>query len=299
MILVATAPISSCRRCAQPPRASGLIGQPLLGDLFVLPDGEQGLDLTVPLPGRPRGVTSASCCSRVAPDKVLYPMLQTWPTPSDSAEILLVERRGEPHRLPERPAASGWCRPVPQSGSRHCHPAGHLRRARRNDRTMDARTIAAWRVSTPPRSRYRAPWGLVAKIDEREVLLPLHERIGLMIFVSVFLVIYRQRHHRTLANSANWSQRQRQRDQEARQIAEKHGTADRGADVSARSAVGNATWRLRSSGGRRRPTASSAFTRRNSRRRRRSFFDRIHPDDRAGIRQFLVECDQSRRALHG
>ncbi|HNJ77535.1 MAG TPA: hypothetical protein PLE72_12255, partial [Azospira sp.] len=69
-------------------------GNAVLSDLWALPDGSQGLDLLTPLPAPPGRESPGLLLLRVAPGKVLYPMLQHWPTPTVSAEILLVQQRG-------------------------------------------------------------------------------------------------------------------------------------------------------------------------------------------------------------
>jgi PAS domain S-box-containing protein len=67
---------------------------PVLSDLYRSPQGTVQVDAVAPaldLAGRPMAVVLL----RSRAESVLYPLIQSWPTPSDTAETLLVRRDGE------------------------------------------------------------------------------------------------------------------------------------------------------------------------------------------------------------
>ena len=163
-------------------------GNAVLSDLWALPDGSQGLDLLTPLPAPPGRESPGLLLLRVAPGKVLYPMLQHWPTPTVSAEILLVQQRGTRIvYLNELRHQAGAALSLSLDAGLTTLPAVYA--ARGDTRAMegiDYRGLVVYAATQPVPG---TDWGLVAKIDESEVLKPLHERIGLMIFVSTLLII--------------------------------------------------------------------------------------------------------------
>lgn len=69
-------------------------GEPLLGDLFRSPRTNQiYLDAAAPIFDE-RSSLQAVILLRTDPEKYLYPLIQSWPTPSQSAETLLVRKDG-------------------------------------------------------------------------------------------------------------------------------------------------------------------------------------------------------------
>ena len=266
-------------------------GRPQFGSLYLLPGGEQVLDLTVPLLEQAKGETIGFLLLRVAPEKVLYPTLKTWPLPSDSAEILLVERRGDRivylNDLRHQP---GTAISLSLEADIPTLPATYA--VRGETRTMEGKDYRGVAVLAATRPVTETPWALVAKVDEREVLMPLHERIGLMIFVSVFLVIIASGTTLVLwQRQRELVQRQRQRDLEARteiqKIMERLSEAQRIGNIGSweRDLKTNILWwseetyRLFQYLPEEQPAPTLDL-----------FFDRIHPDDRNGLRNFLVEA---------
>jgi diguanylate cyclase (GGDEF)-like protein/PAS domain S-box-containing protein len=162
--------------------------RPVLGDAFALPGGGQALDLIADLPGAGGTNTAGYLLLRIDPTRLLYPMLQNWPTPSASAEILVVALRDNRivylNELRNHPGAA---LALSIEANIATLPATYA--VRGETRTMEGRDYRGVTVYAATRPVTDTQWGLVAKIDEREVLMPLHERIGLMIFVSTFLVI--------------------------------------------------------------------------------------------------------------
>ncbi len=163
-------------------------GTPVFSDLWAIPDGGQGMDLLTPLPARPGQLSPGFLLLRADPARMLYPLLQHWPTPSTTAEILLVEQRGNRIvYLNELRHQEGAALALSLDAGLTTLPATHAARGETLIMEgVDYRDVTVYAATRPVPG---TPWGLVAKIDEREVLMPLHERIGLMIFISTFLVI--------------------------------------------------------------------------------------------------------------
>ncbi len=125
---------------------------------------------------------------RIIPEKHLYPLIQRWPTPSQTAETLLVRRDGndalylndlryrtnaalnlrislEQTNVPAVKAALG------QTGI---------------TQGMDYRGVP---VIAAVRAVNDSPWFLVAKMDEAEVYAPLRERLSLTFLLVSILVL--------------------------------------------------------------------------------------------------------------
>ncbi|MFA7293188.1 MAG: EAL domain-containing protein [Rhodocyclaceae bacterium] len=291
-ILVATSP-----DLYMPEEARGLreeaarSGRPHFGNLYVLPGGQQGLDLTIPLLGRAEGEIIGFLLLRVAPERVLYPTLKSWPLPSESAEILLVERRGNRIvYLNDLRHQAGAALSLSLETDILTLPATYA--VRGETRTMEGKDYRGVPVFAATRPVADTPWALVAKVDEREVLMPLHERIGLMIFVSVFLVIVASGTTLVLwQRQRELVQRQRQRDLAARAELQKNKErlteAQRIANIGSweRDLQTDILWwseeayRLFQYSSEAQPTPTLAL-----------FFDRIHPEDRGNLRNFLIEA---------
>ncbi len=163
-------------------------GQTVVSDLWTTPDGGQAIDLLAPLPARAGRQRPGVLLLRIDPQKVIYPMLQHWPTPSTSAEILLVQQRdGRIAYLNELRHQHGTALTLTLDANTMALPAAHA--VRGETMTMAGVDYRGAKVFAATRPIDGTTWGLVAKIDQQEVALPLHERVGLMILVSAFLVI--------------------------------------------------------------------------------------------------------------
>lgn len=269
-------------------------GEPVLGELYALPDGRQAMDLVVALANRTNRDPSGFVMLRIDPAKVLYPMLQHWPTPSDSAEILLVEKRGERIvHLNDLRHQRGAALTLTLSPDTARLPSSYAVRGETTTLVgSDYRSVTVYAATQPvPDTR----WGVVAKIDEREVLAPLHERIGLMIFVSTFLVIVASGITLVLWQSQRDLVRvQRARDAAARREVER--LTDRLTESQRIGRVGswerdlktNALWwseeTYRFFGLDPLNAAKPDFA---------MFLERIHPDDRAGMRMLVQSAVES------
>ncbi|MFC5300072.1 EAL domain-containing protein [Azospira restricta] len=267
------------------------IGSPVFGDLHAAPDGRQHLDVHAPVfAASPRRLIGFVLL-RVDPKVLLFPMIQSWPVASDSGEFLLVERRGNEvlflNELRHRPGAA---LKLARSLDEETLPATYA--ARGEKRVMagiDYRGITVVAATQPVPG---TPWGLVAKVNRDEIMAPLHERIGLMIFVSVLLVILAggvtlhlwQTQRELLA-------RQREREQAASHelgvIKERLVEAQRIGSIGSweRDLQSNVLWwseetyRLFRYTAEELPAPSFSI-----------FLERIHPEDREGMRQVMLSA---------
>ncbi len=138
-------------------------GGPVLSDLRRGPDGRAYLDGIAPLAAG-RGLVVL----RIDPAEDLFPLVQTWPVPSPTAETLLVRREGdEVLFLNELRHRSGAALALRLPLARTDLPA--VRAALGQDGLIEARDYrgepvlaATWRIPA-------SPWALVAKVDRSEV----------------------------------------------------------------------------------------------------------------------------------
>ncbi|MGO8878305.1 MAG: PAS domain S-box protein, partial [Desulfomonilaceae bacterium] len=69
-------------------------GSPVLSDMYRTPHGAILMDAVAPILD-PNGRSIAIVIYRANPQSLLFPLIQTWPTPSQTAETLLVRRDGD------------------------------------------------------------------------------------------------------------------------------------------------------------------------------------------------------------
>ncbi len=142
-------------------------GQPEMTDLYRDGTGSPRIDVIAPLLARDGRIIGAAIL-QIAADKTLYPMLQTWPTPSASAETLLVRRDGDAvlflNDLRHRPDSALKLR-LPLADAEVPAARAALGRtgafAGRDYRGVPVLSVLA---AIPD-----SPWLLVAKIDNDEV----------------------------------------------------------------------------------------------------------------------------------
>lgn len=272
-------------------------GNPVFGDIYSLANGTQALDLVTPLePGLDQSKQRFLLLS-AAPEYVLYPTIQTWPLPSSTGETLLVERRGDRiHYLNDLRHRPGEKLSLPIGGHASTLPAAHA--VRGDMMTMTGFDYRGKAVYAAIRPVPKTSWALVAKVDEREVQLPLNERIGLMIFVSAFLVlvasgitmilwqtqrdtVIRQREKDRLARAE--LQRLKDRLDSAQQIGHT-GSWER--DLTSNILWwSNEAYRLFAHD----PAALPSPT-------LSAFLDRVHPEDRERVKQTLINAANSKSA---
>jgi len=120
-------------------------------------------------------------------DQFLYPLIQSWPTPSPSAETLLVRREGDKvlflNNLRHQPGAAGTLR-LPLSDDL---PAA--RAAQGFAGVMEGRDYRGVPVLAAVRPIPDTPWHLVAKIDSDEVLAPLRRSARHLVLLLSLLVL--------------------------------------------------------------------------------------------------------------
>ncbi len=113
---------------------------------------------------------------RIDPEHYLYPFIQRWPTPSPSAETLLVRREGPEavflNKLRfQTDAALNFRAPLDQFRLPAAQAAlGH-------ECIMDGVDYRGAAVLAAIRMIPGSPWGLVARVDTAEVYAPLRERL--------------------------------------------------------------------------------------------------------------------------
>ena len=175
------------------------------------PGGAVRLDLVVPLrrlEGGDRGVFGALVL-QVDPAQFLYPLLVAWPTPSRTAEVLLVDREGADARFlndVRHQAHTALTLRVPLADTTR---AASLAASGRSG-LVEARDYRGVRVLAALRQVPASSWALVAKIDATEVREPLRARtlsLALLLFALVLAAaavvwgLWRQRalrHYREL-----------------------------------------------------------------------------------------------------
>ncbi len=148
--------------------------------------------LTVVIPlivsGEPGGEPTGVLLLRVDPFQFLYPLLQSWPTPSKSAETILVRREGSDvvflNELRHRKDTALTLRfPLSEQNL----PAAMAVRGREGivegDDYRGVPVIAA--LKHIPDS----PWFLIAKVDQEEIYAPVRQRLWITtILVSVMIL---------------------------------------------------------------------------------------------------------------
>jgi PAS domain S-box-containing protein len=146
------------------------------------------LALGVPLPAEGLGPPIGALVLKIEPAKSLYPLLQTWPTPSASGETLLVRREKDEivYLTPLRhaqDAAMNLRRPVSQRALTAAQAVLGREGAVEGQDYRGVRVLAATR-RVPD-----TPWYLIAKIDASEAYRPLHREMILLILIAGSLIV--------------------------------------------------------------------------------------------------------------
>lgn len=137
-------------------------------------NGEVMLNLytAVADPDRPGGEPLGFFVLKIDPEEFLYPFIQLWPTPSETAETLLVERQGDEvlflndlrHR---QGTALTLRRPITETTLPATYAAKGL------SGTMEGLDYRGERVFSAYHPVTGSTWALVAKVDKREALSDL------------------------------------------------------------------------------------------------------------------------------
>lgn len=165
-------------------------GQVMVSDLHFEP-GDSGvieLDIFAPLLVEEHGVpkTVGVLCFSIDARRYLYPLIQSWPTPSPSGETLLVRRDGDDvvflNELRHRKNTALTLR-IPVSTPEL--PAARVLRGESGPlQGFDYRGVPVLAV---PRKVPNSSWYLVAKVDSAEILAPLAERARLDAILATIL----------------------------------------------------------------------------------------------------------------
>ena len=164
-------------------------GQVTLQDFYLDADGLPRLAVLVPIldaadANRPLGVLVL----RRNPATYLYPILTRWPTPSSSAETLLVRREGNRvvflnHLRFTANTALQLSLPL----DRVELPAAQAVQGREGIMAgVDYRSVA---VVSALRSIPNSPWALVARMDAAEIYAPLRERLWIVVVGTSLLLV--------------------------------------------------------------------------------------------------------------
>jgi PAS domain S-box-containing protein len=146
-------------------------------------------DLYVPLLGKTwDGLPSGVLLLRSEPNQFLYPVLRSWPTPSVTAEILLVRREGEEVLvLNELRHAKNTALSLRVPSSRRDNPAAMAVAGIEGvAKGVDYRGV---QVLAAIRAVPNSPWYLIAKMDMDEAIYPVREQ-GYSVLIAGILLVF-------------------------------------------------------------------------------------------------------------
>jgi PAS domain S-box-containing protein len=124
---------------------------------------------------------------RVDPYRFLYPLIQTWPTPGQTAETILVRREGdEVVFLNELRHKKNTALNLKFPVSAEKLPAAMV--ARNMTGVVEGNDYRGVPVIAAIRTIPDSPWFLVSKIDEEEIYAPVRERLQVVMIVMVLLI---------------------------------------------------------------------------------------------------------------
>jgi PAS domain S-box-containing protein len=175
----------------------------VIGDFFRCPICEHvRLDVAAPILGAD-GRTVAVLILRIIPEQFLYPLIQSWPAPSQTAETLLVRKDGDDvlflNQLRHRPDSALTLR-IPLSSA----DVPAARAAIGATGRVEGRDYRGVDVLADMRAVPDSPWFMVAKVDTSEILAEARYRgyvVSLFVVLSILMTgvmatlvfIYRQR----------------------------------------------------------------------------------------------------------
>ncbi len=162
-------------------------GSAVLSGLYRSPQGTVGLDAVVPIPDRD-GRPMAALVLRSNADSYLYPLIQSWPTPSRTAETLLVRKEGEDllflNDLRHRPNSALSLR---EPLTRHDLPGVQAVLGKQG--MFQGRDYRGVEVLADLRPILQSPWFMVAKVDTSEILAEARYRGGVIAVFSVLFIL--------------------------------------------------------------------------------------------------------------
>ncbi|TAN38956.1 MAG: sensor histidine kinase [Nitrospirae bacterium] len=151
-------------------------------------DGRVYLAVLIPVPDEGgNGRAAATLVMRIDPEQYFYPFLSRWPTPSRTAETLLVRREGnEALFLNElrfqKNTALNLRRPLDQKEL----PAAQAVLGRKG--VMEGRDYRGVQVLADVRAVPDSPWFLVSRMDISEVYGPVSENLWTIVLLVITLL---------------------------------------------------------------------------------------------------------------
>lgn len=148
------------------------------------------LDLVIPLIDRARNDTLVLglLTLRVDPQQMLYPLIQSWPTPSKSAETLLIRREGDEI--------------VYLNDLRHLRNSALALKKSVSSKNLTAAMAIQGITGTVDGIDYRGvpvvaamnkipgtPWYMVAKMDREEILSVLTNQMKMIVIILILVII--------------------------------------------------------------------------------------------------------------
>ena len=165
-----------------------LAHKPVMTDLFRGTDGRVHIDVMAPIIDG-SGETAVVVVLRSDADNFIYPLINSWPVPSQSAETLLLERRGDQivflNSLRYLPSAALSLRlPITMTTL----PAEQAAMGRIG--MFEGKDYRGVDVLADLRSVPNTPWFMVAKVDKSEILAEAkYRRDVVIIFAILFMVV--------------------------------------------------------------------------------------------------------------
>jgi PAS domain S-box-containing protein len=162
--------------------------RPLVTDLHrSSPGGRIHMDVLVPLIEHPNGLFGLLVIE-IQPYPYLFPLIQSWPTSSETAETLLVRREGDEvlflnELRHQSNTALNLRLPLETNGT----PAAMAVLGQTGlVRGLDYRGVPVLAAS---RAIQDTPWSLVAKVDEAEIIQPLHQQAQIVASMTGALLL--------------------------------------------------------------------------------------------------------------
>lgn len=146
------------------------------------------LDLIIPLTDPGNGEKHGLLILRINPEKILYPILQTWPVVSRTAEALLVHTEDDNvvylNKLRHSEDAEMVLRkPLSQ---KNLMAAMAVQGIMQSSHGVDYRGV---QVLAAMKKVPGTPWFLIAKIDREEAYAPLRNRLGQVVIITVLFIL--------------------------------------------------------------------------------------------------------------
>ncbi|MGO9566222.1 MAG: PAS domain S-box protein [Desulfomonilaceae bacterium] len=195
-------------------------GFPVLTELYRNPQGTALIDAVAPILD-PKGQPIAAVCFRSKAESLLYPLVQSWPTPSRTAETLLIRKDGDEvlylNDLRYRPGTALSLRePLARTDLPAAQAVLGKQGIFRGEDYRGVEVVADLRPVTD------TPWFMVAKVDASEILAEVRQRgIDTALFAGLFILLagsvtaYGYRHRQAwLYQNLHRSERDRREAQE-------------------------------------------------------------------------------------